>query len=322
MIDRRTFIAGALLTMPLSAGAREAGKLYRIGYLAGSARGVPQIDAFLQALRDLGYVEGQNIVIEYQLAAGQVEQLSEMAAELVRSNVDIIVAPTNLAAFPAKKATTTIPIVAICHNGVGAGLFESLARPGGNITGIESLAPDIDAKRIEILRELLPQHSRLALLYNPMDSGGAFHVESAEKAAGALFRTMTTIEVRASSGFDAAFGVILQDRPDALVLVTDPLTFSARQRIVDFVSHQKLPAIYEFREFVELGGLISYGPSLLEMWRRAAYYVDRILKGAKTADLPVEQPTRLELVLNLKTAKALGINVPTSLLARADEVIE
>jgi len=325
---RRKFIAlvgGAILSAgtSLSVGAQAGGKVYRIGYLACSSRRVPQIDDFLQGLREVGYVEGQNIAIDYQLAAGQCERLYEMAAELVRLNVDIIVAAGNMAAFPAKRATTTTPIIVLgSHNGVGTGIFESLARPGENITGIESLAPDIDAKRIEILRELLPQHSRLALLYNPMDPGAASHVESGQKAAEVLSRTMTTIEVRTPSGFDAAFGEILRERPNALLVISDPVTLFGRQLIVDFVSQQGLPTIYEFKVFAELGGLISYGPSIGEMWKRGAYYVDKIRKGAKPADLPVEQPTRLELVINLKAAKTLGITVPPSLIARADEVIE
>ena len=317
------FVSSATIVRSLPARAQPATPV--IGFLnIGSASSFAHlVDAFRAGLKEAGFVEGQNIAIDYQLAAGQCERLYEMAAELVRLNVDIIVAAGNMAAFPAKRATRTIPIVVLgSHNGVGTGIFESLARPGENITGIESLAPDIDAKRIEILRELLPQHSRLALLYNPMDPGAASHVESGQKAAEVLSRTMTTIEVRTPSGFDAAFGEILRERPNALLVISDPVTLFGRQLIVDFVSQQGLPTIYEFKVFAELGGLISYGPSIGEMWKRGAYYVDKIRKGAKPADLPVEQPTRLELVINLKAAKTLGIIVPPSLIARADEVIE
>jgi len=322
---RREFIAlfcGVMSASTLAASAQQAARIYRIGYLAGSNR-TPQVDAFLQGLHDLGYVEGENLAIEYQLAAGQIQRLPEMAADLVRLKVDIIVAGTSLAALPAKKATTTIPIVVLAsHDGVGTGLFASLARPGGNITGIESLAPDIDAKRIEFLKGVLPTISRLVLLYTPTDPGSERHFGNANEAARALSSAVSKIEVRTPADFDAAFAALLRDRPDAVLVVTDALTFLARKRIVDFSTEHGIPMIFEFKEFVELGGLLSYGPSLGDIWRRGAYYVDKILKGAKPDDLPVEQPTKFELVINVKTAKALGLTVPPSLLAIADEIIE
>jgi len=324
-MTRRAFIAllcGMMTASPFAARAQQAARVYSIGYLAGSNR-TPQLDAFLQGMRDLGYVEGQNLAIEYQLAAGQLQRLPEMAANLVRLKVDIIVAGTSLAALPAKKATTTIPIVVLAsHDGIGTGLFASLARPGGNITGIESLAPDIDAKRIEFLKGVLPKISRLALLYTPTDPGSERHVGNANDAARALSSTVSKVEVRTPADFDVAFAALLRDRPDAVLVVTDALTFLARKRIIDFGTEHGIPMIFEFKEFVELGGLLSYGPSLGDIWRRGAHYVDKILKGAKPDDLPVEQPTKFELVINVKTAKALGLTVPPSLLAVADEIIE
>src|SRR5215471_6967635 len=324
-MTRRAFIAllcGMMTASHFAARAQQAARVYSIGYLAGSNR-TPQLDAFLQGMRDLGYVEGQNLAIEYQLAAGQLQRLPEMAANLVRLKVDIIVAGTSLAALPAKKATTTIPIVVLAsHDGIGTGLFASLARPGGNITGIESLAPDIDAKRIEFLKGVLPKISRLALLYTPTDPGSERHVGNANDAARALSSSVSKVEVRTPDDFDVAFAALLRDRPDAVLVVTDALTFLARKRIVDFSTEHGIPMIFEFKEFVELGGLLSYGPSLGEIWRRGAHYVDKILKGAKPDDLPVEQPTKFELAINLRTANALGLAVPPSLLAVADEVIE
>ena len=324
-MTRRAFIAllcGMMTASHFAARAQQAARVYSIGYLAGSNR-TPQLDAFLQGMRDLGYVEGQNLAIEYQLAAGQLQRLPEMAANLVRLKVDIIVAGTSLAALPAKKATTTIPIVVLAsHDGIGTGLFASLARPGGNITGIESLAPDIDAKRIEFLKGVLPKISRLALLYTPTDPGSERHVGNANDAARALSSSVSKVEVRTPDDFDVAFAALLRDRPDAVLVVTDALTFLARKRIIDFGTEHGIPMIFEFKEFVELGGLLSYGPSLGDIWRRGAHYVDKILKGAKPDDLPVEQPTKFELAINLRTANALGLAVPPTLLARADEVIE
>jgi len=306
-MTRRAFIAllcGMMTASHFAARAQQAARVYSIGYLAGSNR-TPQLDAFLQGMRDLGYVEGQNLAIEYQLAAGQLQRLPEMAANLVRLKVDIIVAGTSLAALPAKKATTTIPIVVLAsHDGIGTGLFASLARTGGNITGIESLAPDIDAKRIEFLKGVLPKISRLALLYTPTDPGSERHVGNAVDAARALLSTVSKVEVRTPADFDVAFAALLRDRPDAVLVVTDALTFLARKRIIDFGTEHGIPMIFEFKQFVELGGLLSYGPSLGDIWRRGAHYVDKILKGAKPDDLPVEQPTKFELAINLKTANA------------------
>ena len=318
-----TLIGVAAIAWPLPARAQQAAKVYRIGLLSGAAAGGPAIGALLHALRDLGYVEGQNIAIEARLAAGRMELLPEMAADLVRLKVDVIVAAASLAGFPAKKATTTIPVVVVAsHDGVGTGLFASLARPGDNITGIESLAPEIDAKRVELLKFILPQCSRLAVLYNPAAPGNTAHLEYLDNAAKAVGATVATVEMRSRSDLDIAFAALLRDRPDAAIVVTDPLIFLERKRIVEFGTQHAIPIMYEFKEFVELGGLVSYGPSFTDMWRRGAAYVDKILKGAKPADLPVEQPTKFELVVNLKTAKLLDLQVPPLLLAQTSEVIE
>jgi putative ABC transport system substrate-binding protein len=309
-----------LLMAPLPAEAQPARKVWRIGYLAGSPR-VPQIEAFIQGLRELGYVEGHNLVLDLKLAHGHLERLPALATELVASQPDVIVAAANIGGLAAKQATRTIPIVVVStHDGVHVGLFASLARPGGNLTGVESLAPDLDMKRLEFLKQAVPWLSHLAVLYNSADPGGPGHVPIIQTTAHALGCQVRLVEVRSASEFEAAFMAILRDRPDALLIVTDPLVFAHRERIVQFAVQHKLPSVYEFKNFVELGGLMSYGPNMPAMWRRAAHYVDRILKGAKPADLPVEQPTKFELVINLKAAKELGLPIPPDLLFQADEV--
>ena len=311
-----------LLGAAANSGAQQPGKVWRIGYLAGSPR-VPQIDSFLQGLRDLGYIDGQNAVIELKLANGQVERLPELAAELVQWKPDVIVAAANVGGLAAKKATSTIPIVVVAsHDGVKVGLFASLARPGGNATGIESLAPDLDVKRLEYLKQALPKVSRIAVLYNSTDPGAAGHVEVTRSTAQSLGFEIRQVEVRSAGEFDAAFAEIVRDRPDALLVVTDPMVFANREKIVQFTIQQKLPAVFEYKAFADMGGMMSYGASMAEQWRRAAYYADKILKGAKPGDMPVELPTKVELVINRKTAGAFGIVIPQSLLVRADEVIQ
>jgi putative ABC transport system substrate-binding protein len=314
-------IAIGLLAAAPDSGAQQAGKVWRIGYLAGSPR-VPQIDAFLQGLRELGYIDGQNAVIELKLAEGKVERLPELAAELVQWKPDVIVAAANVGGLAAKKATSSIPIVVVAsHDGVKVGLFASLARPGGNATGIESLAPDLDVKRLEFLKQAVPKLSRIALLYNSTDPGGAGHVEITRDTAQSLGFQIRPVAVRSAAEFESAFADIARDRPDALLVVTDPMVFANREKIVQFTIQQKLPTIFEFKAFADLGGVMSYVPNMAEMWRRAAYYADRILKGAKPADLPIEQPTKFELIINAKTANAFGLAMPQALLLRADVVI-
>ena len=324
-MKRREFIAlvgGAAVAWPVGAGAQQPARVYRIGYLGAGSR-PPVVVEFVDELRSLGYVEGQNVSIEFQFAAGKVDRLPDMVADYVHRKIDIIVAATSLAAIPAKKATTTIPIIGLgVHDGIGAGLWTSLARPGGNVTGLEALAPEIDAKRVEILKGILPHLSRMTVLYNPDVPGSVAHLEYVMAAAKVVGTAVLVVEVRSPVEFDGAFAAIQSNRPDAVLVVTDPLTFQERKRIDSFATEHRIPMVYEFKEFLQQGGLVSYGPSLGGMWRRGAHYVDKVLKGAKPADLPVEQPTKFELVINLKTAKALGLTVPSSLLARADEVIE
>jgi putative ABC transport system substrate-binding protein len=311
----------SILVAPLAAEAQPPEKVWRIGYLAGTPR-VPQIDAFIQGLRDLGYVEGQNLVLELKLADGHLERLPDLAAELVQLKPDVIVAAGNVGALAAKQATSTIPIVVLSsHAGVQVGLFASLAQPGGNLTGIESLAPELDVERLEFLKEAVPGLSHLAVLYNPTDGGNAIHINMAKAAAQSLGIHVRLVEVHSTAEFEAAFMAILRDRPDALLTMTDPLVMSNRERIIQFAVQHKLPSVHEFKLFADLGGLLSYGPNTSALWRRAAYYADKILKGTKPADLPVEQPTKFELVINLKAAQALGLTIPPTLLFRADEVI-
>jgi putative ABC transport system substrate-binding protein len=308
---------------PLTTAAQPSAKVPRIGYLFPGPRGFGlSIEAFQRGLRELNYVEGQNIAIEYRFAEGKPEQLPELAAELVRMRVDVIVADGTQAALAAKQATIMIPIVMRgVADPVQSRLVDSLARPGGNITGATTLAADLSGKRLELLKEIVPNLSRVAVLWNGRSSAMALRVQAAEVAAKALGVTLQSVGVQGPDDFDRAFAVMTQERPDALLVVTDTLIFVQRSHILDFAATNRLPALYEMRDFVGEGGLMTYGPSFIDLQGRAATYVDKILRGTKPADLPVEQPMRFELVINLKTAKALGITVPPSLLVLADEVI-
>ncbi len=273
-------------------------------------------------LRDFGYFEGQNISIEWRLANGQMQLLPAMAEDLAKLNVDVIVAATGLAGLLAQKATKTIPIVVISsHDGVGLGLYQSVAYPGGNITGIDSLSEALDGKRIEILRQLVPKLSRLTILYNPDSPDVKPHFVSVDNGAKQFGIDVQAVEMRSRDDLQPAFDAILRNRPDAVISILDALLAAHREKIVAFALENKLPMCNEAKEFVELGQLFSYGANLNAIWRRGAYYVDRILKGAKPGDLPVETPTVFELAINRKTATALGLTVPDSLIATADIVI-
>jgi putative ABC transport system substrate-binding protein len=282
-------------------------------------------EAFLQGLRDLGYVAGRNVVIEYRDAEGKSERLPALAAELVRLKVDVIAVATTPAARAAKQATPTIPIVMMfVVDPVGSGLVASLARPGGNVTGVTSLAGGLVAKRMEFLKDMAPDAKRMAVLWQP----GSFGAETTrnmrdetEAAARAMAVQAEFIEARGPADVERAFGSMKQARIGALLVFPGPTLFEARGRIVELAARHRLPAVYPWREAVEAGGLASYSTSFPDMFRRAAVYVDKILRGSKPADLPVEQPTKFELVINLKTAKALGLTIPPSLLQRADELI-
>jgi putative ABC transport system substrate-binding protein len=319
--------ASALAAPFHSFAQQQAAKVPVIGYLSPV---VPQnnsdsrLDAFRQGLRELGYVEGKNFRLEVRWGEGKLERMPALAAELVRLKVDLIVAMTSPSVLAARGATRTIPIVMpVSSDPVGDGLVASLARPGGNITGLSLMAPELGAKRLQLLKQVLPKPSHaLAVIWNPAYKGMGARYQETKLAAPAVGMDARSVEVRDSREMEAAFDAVSRDRPDALLLLADPLTFSLRVRIVEFAREKGLPAIYETRDFVEAGGLMSYGPNVNEMCRRAAYYVDRILKGAKPGDLPIEQPTRIELVVNLKTARALGITIPQSVLVNADQVIE
>ena len=318
-----TLALGTLLA-PLAADAQQAGKVARIGYVGvSSASAVPHADeAFRHGLRDLGSVEGQNIAIEYRWAEGQLDRLPDLAAELVRLKVDVIVASSTPTALAAKNATRTIPIVFVtAGDPVGSGLVAGIARPGGNITGLSLLAPEIVAKQLQLLKEAVPQASRVAVLSNPANPYTALMVKETEAAARSLGMWVQLLGVRGADAFDSAFSAVTKGRASALFVLFDPFLFAHRTRIAEFANKNRLPAMYPHREYAETGGLMAYGADIRDNFRRAATYVHKILTGTKPADLPVEQPTKFELVINLKTAKALGLTIPQSVLIRADEVI-
>jgi putative tryptophan/tyrosine transport system substrate-binding protein len=329
---RREFIgtlAGGLLAVPLAADAQAPANVPRIGYMVLFPLESPEarvnVEAFRQGLRERGYAEGQNIVIEYRSAEGKIDRLSGLAIELVRLQVDLIVAGNTPFARAAQQATTTIPIVAgVMGDPVGDGLVTSLSRPGGNITGLTFLGPELVPKRLGLLKEALPKVSRVAALWHP----GAFSertsrdmVKETEAAGRTLGVQLQLVGVRGPDEFDRTFSAMTRERAEALIVFPSAMLFNERKRIVSLATKQRLPSMFAAREFVELGGLMSYGASITDLIRRSATYVDKILKGAKPADLPVEQPTKFELVINLKTAKTLGLTIPPSLLQRADEVI-
>ena len=328
-MDRRTFLTGmtgGLLAAPLAAEAQPAGKVYRIGYLAGgsSTSGRHVIEALREGLRELGWVEGQNIVIDYRFAEGRYERLPYLAAELVRLKVDVIVAAPAPPAAAAKNATGTIPIVMIgAGDPVAQGLIASLARPGGNVTGLAySVGQEIFGKQLALLKEAVPKVRRVAVLWNPAVPTLALAIGEVKVAARSLGLQVQLLEARGANDFDSAFAAMARERAGALLVITDSVFTTHRIRLADLAARSRLPAAYTNRQPVDAGGLMSYGPSFSDLWRRAAGYVDKILKGAKPGDLPVEQPTKFELVINLKTAKALGLTIPPSLLQRADQVIE
>jgi putative ABC transport system substrate-binding protein len=328
-MNRRTFLYGftlGTLAAPLAAEAQTAGKMYRMGYIqtATPDEQAPLTKALDEGLRELGYVEGRNIVFERRFAWGKQERLPALAAELVRLNVDVIVTGGNPVIAAVKQATSTIPVVmAASRDPVGTGFIASLARPGGNITGLTSDAgPEILGKRLELLKEAVPRASRVALLWNPLPPGAETFRKAVEGAARKLGVSLQAVEVRGRDEFEGAFAAMARERADAVVVQPDPVFFTARAQVVLLATKHRLPAVFHAREFVEIGGLMSYGSSLAYQFRRAAVYVDKILKGAKPGDLPVEQPTKFELVINFKTAKALGLTIPQSILARADEVIQ
>jgi putative ABC transport system substrate-binding protein len=323
-VKRREFIGllGGAAAWPLTARAQQAvGKIVTIGVLA--IEPWPPIDTFRQALNNIGYIEGKDVRFEYRYAEGDNERLPELANDLADLNVDVIVTWGTDAVLAAKQATTTIPIVmGTIGDPLGSGIVTNLARPGGNVTGSSSRAAELESKRLELLKEAVPGLSRVAILFNPTNHYMPLALQSARKGAQMLHVSLAIYEVRDTTTLDAAFVTLTKDRPDALMVPADTFLVSQRSRIAQFAIENKLPSVYTFREYIEAGGLIAYTPNYHDLFRRAASYVDKILKGAKPGELPIGQPTKFQLVINLKTAKALGLVIPRALLVGADQVIE
>jgi len=325
-VNRRAFVIGfgTVLAAPLAGGAQQARRTYRLGILGNvplsDAEGARLWGALIQALRELGYIEGQNLIVEHLSTQGRFERLPTLAAELVRWKPDVIVVPNNSNALAAREATRTIPIVAATFSET-SGLIASLARPGGNVTGLTLLAPEIVGKHLELLKEIIPRISRVAILWNPVNRAVPY-VEEGRGAARKLALQLQVLEARRPEDIERAFAAMKRERAEALLLLSDAMFILERTRIEDLAAKAHLPVMYTQREQMSAGGLAVYGPSMVDNFRRAATYVDKILKGAKPADLPVEQPTKFEFIVNLKTAKALGLTIPPSLLLRADQVIE
>jgi putative tryptophan/tyrosine transport system substrate-binding protein len=327
-MDQRAFITmvvGNILAVPLAAEAQQPGKVWRIGVLEtlSATLNTANLDAFRQGMRELGYVEGRDFVIEYRSADGRPERFPGLATELVRLKVDVIVTRGTPAVLAAAKATGSIPIVmATSADPTGFGIVYSLARPGGNVTGLSTIAVELAGKRLELLKEATPRIARIALLANVSSPASASQWRQLEGAARPLGLEPQLLDVRIPEDFARAFDTAIKRRVDAVLVANDTLTQTNFRRIVDLSAKHRLPSIFASREFVDVGGLMAYGPNFTDLYRRAATYVDKILKGAKPADLPIEQPTKFELVINLKTAKALGLTIPQSVLLRADQVIQ
>ena len=326
-MERRRFLAmvdGGLLAAPLATHAQQPGKVHRIGYLGAATASsyARHVEALRLGLRDLGYVEGKNLAIEYRWAEDKYDRLPDLAAELVRMKVDLIVTHTTPGTLAAKNATTTIPIVmAISGDAVATGLVASIARPGGNITGSSFFFPELNAKRLELLTEARPAARRMATLVNPDNPAHTLALRVRESTAKVLKVELEVVEVRGSQNLADIFSAMLKRRVEAISVLDDPMLIANARQIADLAVSTRLPTI-GFREIVDAGGLIAYSVDFPAAWRRAAVFVDQILKGAKPADLPVEQPTKFDLVINLKTAKALGLTIPPSLPQRADQVID
>jgi putative tryptophan/tyrosine transport system substrate-binding protein len=327
-VRRREFIGlvGGAAAWPFVALAQQPAKIYRIGYLSPltSSTDGPRREAFLQGLREHGYVEGRHITVEWRFAEGKLDELAPLAIELVGLKVDLIVAAGGgPVARAAMNASDTIPIVMTnVEEPVASGLVASLARPGKNVTGLTALVRDLSAKRLELLREVLPKVSRVSVLWNPAFPGKDLELKETQNAAIGLGIQLQSLEIRSSTDIDSAFETATKAHSEALVTLPDPLTNSYGARIIELAAMRRLPTVFSQKAPVDAGGLLCYGPSYADLFRRAATYVDKILKGTKPADLPIEQPAKFELVINLKTARALGLDVPPSLLARADVVIE
>jgi putative ABC transport system substrate-binding protein len=326
-MKRREFlgILSGAAAWPLAARAQQPGTAPRVGFLGNSTAALEAnlVGSFRNGLHELGYEEGRNILIEYRWAEGKYERFPALVAELLAARVDVIVTAGTPASLAVKKATTTVPLVMMAvGDPVGTGLVPSLARPGGNLTGLSAIAPDLEGKRLGLLREVAPKLSHVAMFMNSLNALYAVSVQQARAAAQALGIKLQALDVRRSEDLDGAFGSIVKDQPDALLVLADRVFLHNRKRMMDFAIQRRLPNVCAYRELVEAGGLMSYGPSYEDMHRRAAIYVDKILKGAKPADLPIEQPTKFTLILNLRSARDLGLTMTPTLLGLADEVIE
>jgi putative ABC transport system substrate-binding protein len=312
------------LTTASFADAQQPTKISRIGYLGGGSAELEKVwlDAFLQGLRELGYLEGKNIIVERRYASGQYDQLPELAAELVRLKIDVILAASTPVAHGAKRATQVIPIVMVVADPVGTGLVSSLAHPGGNLTGLSDFHADLITKRLELLKDIVPSISRIAVLLNPGNPSCSLQMKDLAAAAPALGVTLFSLEAKGPDDIAPSFSTMRKQRAGALLVCGDRMLNTHRRQIFDLTNKNRLPAIYTTKEYADAGGLMSYGANFPDLYRRAATYVDKILKGAKPADLPVEQPTKFEFVINLKTAKQIGLTIPPNVLARADKVIK
>ena len=328
LVQRRDVLiaAGVLLAAPFATEVQPGAKVYRIGYLAGGspAGSLAFIEQFREGLRERGWIEGQNVVIEYRFAEGRFDRLPALAADLVRLKVDIIAAIPTPAAVAAKNATGTIPIVLmVAVNPLELGLIQSIARPGGNLTGIAfSFSTEILGKNLALLKEAIPRVRNVAVLTNPTNPGHTIAIKNVKAAADAMGVQLSLLEAREPNQFDAAFKVMTEGRAEALLVIADAQFQIHRGRLAELAERNRLPSMHGFREYVEAGGLMSYGPSIAASVRHGASFVDRILRGSKPADLPVEQPTKFDLVINMKTARALGLTIPQPLLLRADDVIQ
>jgi putative ABC transport system substrate-binding protein len=327
-MERRKFVAllgGVVAASPFAVRAQRGGKIPRVGFMGNSTAALEAnlVGPFREGLREHGYEEGRNVEIVFRWAEGRYELFPVLIAELIAANVDVIVTAGTPAMLAVKKATSTVPVVmAAVGDPVGTGIVHNLARPGGNITGLSAIAPDLEGKRLELLREVVPHLARVGFFLNPANEFHTMSMRQALPAAQALNIKLQPCEVRKSEDLEAAFASIVNEKPDGLLILADRIFLHNRQRMMDFATENRLPSVNAYRELVDAGGLMSYGPSYEDMHRRAADYVDRILKGAQPGDLPIEQPTRFTLIVNLKAARALGLEVPPTLVARADDVIE
>jgi putative tryptophan/tyrosine transport system substrate-binding protein len=324
-LRRREFITllGGAAAWPLAARAQQRGQTYRVGWLQPVPIPDAWLNAFRQGLQEFNYVEGKNLIIEYRWGDGNFDRLPAMAAELIQLNVDVIISGNTAALLALQRATRTIPIVMLGPGDpLATGLATSLARPEGNITGLSLIAPEVSGKRLELLKELMPKLARVMVLSNPNNRAVVLGLRETQAAAQTLGLKLDSVDMRAPSELDRALSVIVERRPDALVLLSDSMILSRRAQIATFAVKQRLPSISPFREFAEAGGLMSYGPSLPDIYRRGVGYINKILRGTNPSELPIEQPTKFELVINLKTAKEIGLELPWFLQQRADEVIE